>query len=36
MELLAARLADALVEEWAGKLADGEVEPETALALLIE
>ena len=34
--LLAARLADALVEEWAGKLADGEVEPETALALLIE
>lgn len=34
--LLAARLADALVEEWATKLADGEVDPETALALLGE
>jgi glutamyl-tRNA reductase len=33
---LAARLADALVEQWAAKLDDGEVDPETALALLAE
>ncbi|UPV75363.1 hypothetical protein M0R89_04675 [Halorussus limi] len=33
---LADRLTDALVERWASKLADGEVDPETALSLLAE
>ncbi|UPW01420.1 hypothetical protein M0R88_04785 [Halorussus gelatinilyticus] len=36
LERLAARLTDAMVEQWASKLADGEVDSETALGLLTE